>query len=49
MGLVSQSGWYTSLIKPASNNLAISLYYIFFILGKMAESLLDRLGLQVEM
>jgi hypothetical protein len=50
MGLVSQSGWYTSLMKPTSNNLAISLFITsFFILGETAESLLDGLGLQVEM
>jgi hypothetical protein len=52
MGLASQSGWYTSLMKPTSNNLAISLflYYILLVLGKAAESLLDGLGewVQVE-
>jgi hypothetical protein len=43
MGLTSQSRWYTSLMK-----LAVSLlYYIVLVLGKMAVSLLDRLGLLV--
>jgi hypothetical protein len=46
-GFVSQSGWYTSLIKSTSNNLAISLYYIFFVLGEMVETLLGGLGLWV--
>jgi hypothetical protein len=36
-------------MKPASNSLVISLYYILFILGEMVESLLDGLGLWVEM
>jgi hypothetical protein len=36
-------------MKPASNNLAISLHYIFLVLGETAESLLDGLGLRVEM
>jgi hypothetical protein len=34
-------------MKPASNNLAISLYYIYLVLGEMVESLLDRIGLWV--
>jgi hypothetical protein len=50
MRLVSQSGWYTSLIKSTSNNLAISLFITsFFVLGQTAESLLDGLGLWVKM
>jgi hypothetical protein len=53
MGLVIQFRWYTSLMKPASNNLALSLslslslYYILLVLGKTAELLLDGLGLRV--
>jgi hypothetical protein len=31
MGLVTQSGWYTSLIKQASNNLAISPFITSFL------------------
>jgi hypothetical protein len=31
MGSASQSGWYTSLIKPKSNNLAISLFSTSFL------------------
>jgi hypothetical protein len=49
MVLVSQSGWYTSLMKAASNNLAISLFITFFVFDEMTESLLDGLGLRVEM
>jgi hypothetical protein len=51
-GLVSQSERYTSLMKLTSNNLALSLSLSLlhlFILGEMAESLLDGLGLRVEM
>jgi hypothetical protein len=36
-------------MKLAFNNLAISFFIIFFILGKTVESLLDGLGLRVEM
>jgi hypothetical protein len=36
-------------MKPTSNNLALFLYYIVLILGEMAESLLDGLGLWVYM
>jgi hypothetical protein len=50
MGLASQSGWYTSLIKQPSNNLVISFFYhILLVLGETSESLLDRLGLWVQM
>jgi hypothetical protein len=45
MGLASQSRWYTSLIKSASNNLATSLFITFFILGEATKTLLDKLGL----
>jgi hypothetical protein len=31
MGLANQSGWYTSLMKLASNNLAISLFITSFL------------------
>jgi hypothetical protein len=31
MGLVSQSRWYTSLMKPVSNNLAISFFIAYFL------------------
>jgi hypothetical protein len=37
-------------MKLASNSLAISLfYYIFLVLGETTESLIDGLGLHVEM
>jgi hypothetical protein len=50
MELASQSGWYTSLIKPASNNLPIFFFITsFFVLGEMSESLLDWLGTWVQM
>jgi hypothetical protein len=48
-GLASQSRCYTSLIKPASNNLAISFfYYILLVLGETSESLLNGLGVWVQ-
>jgi hypothetical protein len=47
MGLVSQYGRYTSLMKPMPNNLAIPFYYIFLVLNEMVESLVDGLGLRV--
>jgi hypothetical protein len=31
MGLVSQFGWYTSLMKPVSKSLAISLFITSFL------------------
>jgi hypothetical protein len=34
MGLASQSGWYTSLMKPVSSNLAISFFITSFCLGR---------------
>jgi hypothetical protein len=37
------------LMKLTSNNLSISLYYIVLVLAQMTESLLDRLGLWVQM
>jgi hypothetical protein len=48
-GFMSQSRWYISSMKPASNNLAISLYYIFVVLGEMVDLLCDGVGLRVEM
>jgi hypothetical protein len=48
MRLVSQSGWYTYLMKLVSNSLAISFFITsFFVLGETVESLLDWLGLWV--
>jgi hypothetical protein len=50
MGLASLSGWYTSLIKLASNNLEISFfYYILLVFGETSVLLLDGLGLWVHM
>jgi hypothetical protein len=34
-------------MKPLFKNLALSLYYIFLVLGETAESLPDGLGLRV--